>query len=487
MKLTNKAIDLLIVIGGRAFFALGGLLTVRIATEFMSPKQVGTITQLMATAGFFTLILFTPVWHYMARGFCEWKDNGVLIDNIRLASKYILISAGLVAVILYLIQYGFDMVIGIELWWVVLLVVLNFVFKSFYTIGANGYNILGNRKYFVLFSNVTIWVGLLLAILLFQFYNSVEYWVLGILSGYVVASVSAVALWYELKRSPVNINNSKDIMPFNKYVVYKFSWPVLIISCMWWMQSQSYRFIIPDLTVIGLFAMGYGVAAAPIALFEEIFSQFYEPIFYNELKSSDQSGQVKAWNNYAAYYIPSVIVMGIFIASSGHFLVQLLLGEEFREAGKVIVIWAAVTETVRASGSMLYQIGIAKVDQRLNLLPVSVGAILSVTGVYYFSRLIDPLIGTCIALLIAAITVYIIAYKRSTKYLPVTWPLSLMFKALLLSLTLPIYFIVSKSILKHEAIFSTIVVLSLGSLYMLLIQLYLYNNARELRPEKKLH
>ena len=168
MKLMHKIADLLVVFSGRAFFALGGLLTVRIATEFMSPKQVGTITQLMATAGFFTLILFTPVWHYMARGFCEWKDNGVLIDNIRLASKYILISTGLVAVIVFFIQYRFDMVTGIDLWWVVLLAVLNFVFTSFYTIGANGFNILGNRKYFVFVACGGVWVGLLFAGVVFR-------------------------------------------------------------------------------------------------------------------------------------------------------------------------------------------------------------------------------------------------------------------------------------------------------------------------------
>jgi len=478
MKLMHKIADLLVVFSGRAFFALGGLLTVRIATEFMSPKQVGTITQFIATAGFFVLILFTPVWHYMARGFCEWKDNGVLIDNIRSASKYILISTGLVAVIVFFIQYRFDMVTGIDLWWVVLLAVLNFVFTSFYTIGANGFNILGNRKYFVFFSNVSVWVGLLFASLLFQLYNSVEHWVLGIFLGYVVASISAVALLYELKRNPGSINNSKDIMPFNKYAVYKFSWPVMIIAIMWWMQSQSYRFIIPDLTVIGLFAMGYGVAAAPIAMFEDIFSQFYEPIFYNELKSADQSGQVKAWNNYAAYYIPSVIAMGIFVASSGHFLVQLLLGEDFREAAKVVVTWAAVTETVRSIGSMLYQIGVAKVDQKLNLLPVGVGAVLSVIGVYYFSRLIDPLIGTCVALLIATFISSIVAYKKSTKHLPVTWPLSRMFKALIYSLPLPIYFFISTSILKHDTIFSSLAVLFLGGLYFILIQFYLYKNTR---------
>lgn len=480
MKLSGKTREAVIVIFGRAFIAVGSLITVRIATELMRPEQMGTITQMVSVASLFGLVFLVPVWHYMARGFREWHETGVLLKYIKQFLAYIIMATCTILVIIWSVQTLFHPVANLGTGWVVILAGLYFISVSVSTIGTNGFNILNHRIHFVILANIPVWIGLCLAVIMFKATASVSFWVLGLFLGYALAGLTAVVLYLKLKRETINPSGDIRSLPFDVKAVFAFAWPVVLTAALWWLQSQSYRFIIPGASNVGLFAMGYGLAASPIALYEGIFGQFYEPIYYEDLRFQGPSGQATAWNHYAALYLPGVILMGVFVASSSHFLAEILLGEEFREAAEKIVVWAAIIETMRGVGAMNYHLGVAKVDSRVNLLPVAVGSTLSVLGVLIFSR-IDPLMGTVFGLFIAGFVVIVIVLKMSISHLPVMWPYAGMFKAMFFSCPLIVGFWVARLILKDENIWSTIGILGIGGIYMLAVQFMLFRVAMKAR------
>jgi O-antigen/teichoic acid export membrane protein len=480
MKLSGKAGEAFIVILGRAFLALGSLITVRIATELMTPEQMGTVTQMVSVASLFGLVLLTPVWHYMARGFREWHETGMLLKYIKQFLAYIVMATCVVLVVVWFVQALFHPVANLGTGWVVILAGLYFVSVSVSTIGTSGFNILNHRIHFVLLANIPIWMGLCLAVIMFRVTAIVPFWVLGLFLGYALAGFSVVLLYIKLKREKINPSSDLRSLPFDVKAVFAFAWPVVLSAALWWLQSQSYRFIIPGTSNVGLFAMAYTLAAAPLALYEGIFGQFYEPIYYKDLKFQGPNGQATAWNNYAALYLPGVIVMGIFVASSGHYLAALLLGEEYRKTAETIVVWVAIIETMRGVGAMNYHLGVAKVDSRVNLLPIAVGSTLSVLGVLIFSR-IDPLMGSVFGLFLAGFFVLIIVLRVSIRHLSIIWPYGKMLKAALFSVPLIVGFWAAKLILKDENVWSTISILSIGGIYMLAVQFMQFRGAMKAR------
>jgi len=469
--------DVIIVIAGRIGFALGGLVSIRVATEVLTPGQMGVVAQVISMSTLFYSLCAVPVWHYMARGFLEWYDTGKLAEYIHRFLVFILVTGCLVVALIWLQQDWFHLVQGIEIHWVVALVGLYFVSMSMSAVGTNGFNILNKRIPFVIFSNIPIWVGLGLAVAMFQAMKTIPFWILGLFLGYTLACFSVLLLLREVRKKGDVSSGQSEPLPFNVQAVFRFAWPLILVAGLWWLQSQSYRFILGDtygVQYVGLFAMGYSLAFAPIAMYESTFGQVYEPTFYQNLKFQDTEGQAKAWNHYAACYLPGLLVMGIFVASCGYLLAELLLGEQFREAAVQVVAWAAGIETMRAMGAMMYNIGIAKVDARVNLLPSAIGAVLSVGGVLVFTR-IDPLAGTAAGMLLAGFAVLMIIMKTSKRKLPVVWPVKGMIKAVFLSLPLIIGYQLSRLYIDLHGVWLAVGGLTVGGVYVLALQWFLFH------------
>ena len=204
-----------------------------------------------------------------------------------------------------------------------------------------------------------------------------------------------------------------------------------------WIQTQSYRFVlswVADIATVGLFAAGYMICSVPMQTFETLFNEFYIPKLFRALKGQDREGIAQAWNDYAAAYIPAVILFGAFLIGSAEFMVKLLLGEQFQTIASILV-WPALTETFRAISSTLYHLGLAKLDTTVNILPVMVGALVAPTLVYLLAPY-EPLVGTALALLTAGVAVLAVVVPISHRALPIVWPIQRIMYAVALSIPL---------------------------------------------------
>lgn len=417
--------DLLILSLGRGLQVLAGLVTIKMATTLLSPSDVGSMNQLMSLAILGTSALLTPVAAYIGRGCLEWIDAGTLSSRLRSYLFVVLAVSPVLGLIAWVLQSQLMLVAGVGAAWVGGLVVLYTVGYSLHAMGISGLNLIGHRFLYIVFGNIAAWGGLVLAVWYSNGEASPEKWLLGIFCGFLLSSLSYAFLnQYARAGVPVRSPDVPGMLPFNWRTVFMFVWPQAMVFVLWWIQSQSYRFVlswVADIATVGLFAAGYMICSVPMQTFETLFNEFYSPTLYRALKGQDREGMARAWNAYAAAYIPAVILFGAFLVGSAAFMVKLLLGEQFQVV-TAILIWPALTETFRAISSTLHQLGLAKIDMTVNVLPVVVGALLAPTLVYFLAPY-EPLLGTALALLAAGVAVFAVVIPISCRALPVVWPI----------------------------------------------------------------
>ncbi|MDC8448531.1 MAG: hypothetical protein LV473_09245 [Nitrospira sp.] len=416
--------DLLVLGLGRGLQVLAGLVTIKTATTMLSPGEVGSMNQLMSLAILGTSALLMPMTAYIGRGCLEWMDAGILSRRLDSYLLIILAVALLCGSAVWVVQVQLALVSGMTPVWVTGLVVLYTVGFALHTMGTSGLNLIGHRFLYILFVNLAAWGGLLLAIWWSTQKASSEMWLLGIFCGFFLSSLSYVIL-NRCAGESVHVGSSHPprVLPFDWWTLFMFVGPQAIAFLFFWIQTQSYRFVlswVADITTVGLFAAGYMICSVPMQTFENLFNEFYSPTLFRALKGQDREGIARAWNDYAAAYIPAVILFGAFLIGNAAFMVKLLLGEQFQAIASIL-LWPALTETFRAISSTLHHLGLAKVDMTVNVLPVVLGALVAPTLVYFLASY-EPVLGTALALFAAAVVAFAAVIPISRRALPVVWP-----------------------------------------------------------------
>lgn len=423
--------DIVILVAGRGLQVVVGLATLYLMTTLLAPEAVGSVTQALSVTGLLYATLMAPVAMYVGRGLLGWVDAGVLADRLRRTLGYFALCALTTAGLLWLALQEIEIVVGMSATLVAAAALVYLATFSLHTLGTTGLNILGDRIGYVVMANLGISTALLLAALLASDRAEAGRWFLGYCTGFAASSVSVALL---LRRGRRAAARSQDPgLPFTAVAVFAFAWPQIVTHMLWWTQSQSYRFLLDDLVgirYVGLFAAAYMVCSAPMQTFEALFTEFYAPRYFRDLRGTGTAAVAHAWEAYARAYVPAVVLFGVILAGAAPLLVKVLLGPSFQIVAG-IVVWPALTETLRAMSSSLTVMGIGKVDMRISIPPVLVGALAGPTLVLVLAPL-DPLAGTGIALLLAAVLMFAAALVMIRRSLPVRWPTRRMLLAALL-------------------------------------------------------
>lgn len=468
---------LILIFIGRIGVAIASLVTVRISTTILNPTQIGSLSELNSLIYLFNLVLIAPVGHYINRGFLEWIEDGFLLKYIKQYFIYILGVSIFCFLLTLILQSSVKFISGFDIFETASLIFFMCLLQPIYNFSVSGLNMLGERSRFVFFSNLIPWSSLFFSVFIFFIVGGIYGWGLG----QVIGLLLGISAFYFLHKKINNVKIGRSLyedafLKFSFVSIFSFSWPLVLTSIFWWLQSNSYRFIldrVDETATVGLFATAYGLAATPIAMYESVASQYLDPIFYSDLKKKDTGGQIIAWNNYAKLYLPGLVLTGIFVASATPFMARVLLGDSsYRVVAMKITAYAAVIETFRATGSLMFHLGMAKVDNRLTMIPVAAGAIFAPLMVFILSR-IDPLYGTIAGLFIAALIVLILILILSKKVLPISWPLRSVCLIIIYSFPLIISFSLMSYYIPSPSLLVSIIMLLIGSIYTLLLLAYL--------------
>ena len=372
---------LIIITFGRAAQFVLLLVTNRLATEFLPPAEMGRLSLITATTGLFALFLISPVGQFINRRLHAWDDMGRARHYLTLHWLHLVIVCGVAAIGLILLQKLGVLSFGFSIGWLLLLVCGSLFFNTINQTAIPSLNLLGFSGLFISLTLGTIALGLLASFASVQLFgSSAEYWLTGQLLGQVFFAAIGVWVFFgHLKPGTAPRPFSRDKL----MAMYNFAWPVALASGFSWVQSQGYRLVSVDtlgLAPLGLFVAGYGIAAGLMAAFESVLTTYFQPGFYRAI-NQEGGDRSLAWKNYAAAFVPSVVLVTCFFAALAPELTLFLVGPKYQSASQY-VIWGVLAESARVLVGVYSMSAHAEMKTNLLLWPNALGAVLCIVLVW---------------------------------------------------------------------------------------------------------
>lgn len=470
-------LDIIIILTGKLFVLLAGIVSLNFLTTFFSPSQVATLNQLMAICTLITSGLLIPPIVYYSRGMIGWIEDGSNKTKTIQILGFLLIGSIPLISIIVLINIKWNLVREMSSWWFGILVWLYLIAFPLNTLLANSASIMAERVRGAIYSALTAWTSLALGIFFSKKYFNIEWWILGSFLGLFITTpglthllnkksnkINNFSLNYTKLEKRKNIKNNLKI----SNIIY-FCLPQILVFFIWWLQSQSHRFILPVIEnheTVALVFIAYALSSVPMQAFESAMSEYAT----NKLiLDSGENGQnaISAWENYVDFYIPTIMMFGGYLTIMLPIIGINLIGSKFQSILPILFI-PVISETARAISSVIHAFGIAKIDMKSLLPVVGVGCLISIVSLLLLVNLIEPLLGTVLSLMlgsISSLTVVVIIMKNKYK---ANWNYALLIKYVLLSTPLVILSIKNTSEILDNS-YKMIIILLISTIYFLSI------------------
>jgi O-antigen/teichoic acid export membrane protein len=484
--------DFFIIVVGRILQVVFALVSVRLTTTLLGPTQIGRVNLIVGVTSWFALLFISPVGNYVFRQALEWNMEGRLLGIVRRYAGFLGIVTVVAGIVVILIKSTIGIGTAIDLIWLLWLVAGTLFLGTLSATFITLINTLGHRGWYVLFANLTTWLGLGLAVAITSWTgHQAEYWMTGLLIGQIIVMLLSVVVIYRVARRPSNvIVQSGKTRGFDVSSVFRFSWPLIIATGFYWIQNSGYVFLLVKLSneaSVGLLVAGLAIAVSPLVMFESLFTEYYRPIFYRDISYSDNTQKAQAWNRYASAYFPAIVLVAVFMALSGPWLARLLVSESFQK-----VSWLAVWGALIQSALMVYATYItlvfASLNTRIVIWPNVFGAVVVVVGMVLLVPL-NPLLGSGIALALGMFVTMIDLARRLRHRFVLHLPWRRIVKAGLISLPMFIGFEVVSKVWTEPTLPETLATLAVGGIYMLagqylLARSWLFQRSKLATPDR---
>lgn len=400
--------DLILVIGGRLVSAFMALITIRAVTSFLTPEQYGELALLITVQMFCGLFLVNPVGQHINLHTHAWWDDGTLMARLRSYRRYVLVVSilGLVVVLGMGNQHNiqqllctaaamFTMIMA-GTWNATLIPMLN---------------MLGFRAVSVLWSIITMTIGLASSILLVAWLPSATAWFAGQAMGMMVGALGAK---YVLRQHAMQSRHSQGTLALlDRHTVLTYCLPLALATGLMWMQLSGYRFVIESywgLAKLGFLAIGLQLAGQVWSLAESLSMQFLYPLFYRRVSSHGNQTEVElAFSDLLNTLVPVYFVLTGLLILSAPYLLKVLVASKFHEAITFVVLGAGI-EFCRVFGNLLSNAAHVRRKTKSLALPYAAGAIVSFALIYFSGIWQMGIIWAGAGLLMGAIAMLVVMW-----------------------------------------------------------------------------
>jgi len=380
--------DAAVIIIGRFFQALLGVAALRIMTAVLSPAQAGSMFLILSFVTGFAFFFINPVGMYINRRLHAWQAGGIIMPHFSGFNIYVfLISAAAVPITLVVKKIsgaGSDLP-GLSF---ALTVSAYLYFNTWNMTLVPALNMLGYRIPFVVFSVLTIGIGLLLSLLVSIKISATAFsW----LSGQIIAMflISLAAACSLCKNTKENFSGfiKFQLGSINKEAVRDvaaFALPLAGATLFMWLQNQGYRLIVEmkaGAEFLGYLAVGLGIAASLAAVAESLVQQIYFPAFYKQISSGGPEERKNALAELSEKTLPVYVILLFFTVSLASQLTGLIVAPKFRDAAK-FVAFGALIEFFRMAANIISSAAHAEMRTKMLIKPYVAGGLITCGGVY---------------------------------------------------------------------------------------------------------
>ncbi len=408
--------EILWVVIGQVLTLTGGLLSVKILTNVMSPAGYGELALGLSIAGVINLFLFGPMGQVALRYYSIVTERGLFAEYLHLlkrAYSYAVMGVVILAFPAAVATYTF-----VDSAWVgvVVLALTYSVLSGLLVSALCFFSCIRDRKSGAIFQSADTWARVVLAVLMATYIAPKGGWAL---AGYVVATASILILLtptlqaqfgLELKKQQgINLLSLKEVrgemlaygIPF---LGFAFVGMVVLHGDRWILQSSF------GPKEVGIYVALYQIASAPVTLVVGVINQIVVPIIYQRFGAGGDCAEKMRGESlirYATFLTGFVLMCAVGIAYNfGELLIATLASTEI--ASHYAVLWKLV------AGVSLYNIAQMSYLKGFSLgktkvytwPPVIHAAVFIVTG--YFLVNISGISGMATAVLLSS-TIYLAA------------------------------------------------------------------------------
>lgn len=463
---------------GRIAQAIVAFAALRIITTLLTPDEMGRWAILMATISFFVLGFVNPVGMFINRRLHTWIENGTIRKYMQYYAGYLILLAMMASIALAILGGFHEVIPGMPIAWVITLVGISIVFSTLNQTFIPSLNLIGHRGWFVILTLATLLLGLLASVIFVtQLSAKAESWQFGQLVGQVIVAGVAWSIFFSMiKRTNATATTSSYLITRQKMTtIFAFSWPLSIAVLLTWVQTQSYRFMVQEsigLEELGMFAVGYGISASLIGIFESIVSTYFLPGFYKQTSSNNRQQQLAAWQDYAEAMLPALILTVAVIVSMAQELTDVLLDAKFHAASQYI-IWGALAEMMRVFIATYALVAHAHMNTRALVIPNLIGAVAAPAFVFSFVPHMGG-DGVGLALMLAGLLVLLASKYIFVRKFAIRTPWKSLVTALLVSLLLVLLLSTIHTVFEYDPSLYTSLAWLMASGVILLGLLFLF-------------
>jgi O-antigen/teichoic acid export membrane protein len=398
----------MLVSGGRLAAVLMALITIRAVTTFLTPEQYGELALLITVQMFCGLFLVNPVGQHINLHTHAWWDDGTLMARLKSYRHYVF-AVSLVGGVVVL---GLGKQNSVEqLFWTAIAMFAMVAAGTWNATLIPMLNMLGFRAASVVWSIITVAIGLTSSIFLVVWLPSAAAWFAGQSIGMVVGALGAR---YFLGRNAVRSLHSLNKLPLlDKRTILTYCFPLAVATGFMWMQLSGYRFLIErywGLAQLGFMAIGLQLAGQIWALAESLAMQFLYPLFYRRVSAHEKQAEVElAFSDLLNTLVPVYFVLTGLLVLSAPYLLKVLVASQFQSALTFVMLGAGI-ELCRVLGNLLSNAAHVRRKTKSLTLPYAVGSMTTLFLIYFAGAWQLAISWAGVALMVGAIAMLIVMW-----------------------------------------------------------------------------
>lgn len=462
--------NLLFLVFGRVLQAVLAVATMKLATHYLSLKEMGNYYVLSSIATLFGITLISPIGQFINRKFHSWHDQRIIGKRLFTYNYYVIFISFLSIPIVFVAKRYFGFVTDIPYVEVIYLSVASIYCNTWFNTIVPALNMLERRASFTLFTLTNLGGSLIFSIFFVSIYKaSGVFWYFGQYVGFqVIVTVAALLYLYKVINEKITLDFlSPKISKSQLSSVAKFSAPLIVATFFMWLLNDSFRFVVEKmlgLEVLGSLAVGLSISSSIFALLESLFQQIYYPKFYRSITNANLEMRVQACQNLINIAFPAFCLTTFFLACSSPFILRLLTSTSFSNSF-VFVIFGCGISLARVLTNVVSTIAHSELNTKKLIPPYVVGGTLSILLMTVLLHFYQSFYIVGVVLLISNFIVLIIMKHYMFKIVKSYIPWASLIQIILLSLPFLLEIVFWKSV----TLISSFSVMAIFGIYYLLI------------------
>lgn len=408
---------------GQAMATLGGLVGVRLLTQYMTPISYGELSLGMTFLTLIQQLITGPMANGIARFFSIAQEKQSMQEYIQSVFS-LLAKSGILTSAIFLCSFVGLVLTKNQVW--VGLLIFSFLFALVSNVNIvleNLYNAARKRVIVAWHQGLSQWLRFLGAITLILVFGSNSQ---NAMAGYLIAGILIIfSQWYFFRKLFVAPKKTFIFESVNKGFsgwetqIIRFSLPFSIWGIFTWIQMSSDRWALQSFqstSSVGLYTVLYQVGYYPIILLNTVLVQYITPVLYGRVGDGMDTHKVRSTQsitNQVAFF--SIIFSLIFVVLTyvlADWIVALFVAVEFRSLSYLLP-GMVLAGGVFASGQICALTALNNNQPQILLIPKIITSILGALFNYlgaYFAGVEGVVVGNILFSAIYFLWVYLLLY-----------------------------------------------------------------------------